>query len=109
MGFLTQAESIFSYAVQICILICEAAGVVILMISVVKSIIKYIRRDGSIRLELAQGIALALGFKMGSELLRTVIVRDLSELAILGAIILLRGAMTFLIHWEIKNEERRLR
>lgn len=31
-----------------------------------------------------------------------------TELGILGAIILLRGVLTFLIHWEIKNEEEAL-
>lgn len=50
-------------------------------------------------------IALALEFKLGGEVLRTVIVREQAELIILGAIILLRGALTFLIHWEIKVEE----
>ena len=33
------------------------------------------------------------------------VVRDLSEIAIVGAIIVLRAALTFLLHWEIKNEE----
>ena len=42
---------------------------------------------------------------MGGEVLRTVVVREWSELLILGAIILLRGLLTFLIHWEIKNEQ----
>jgi uncharacterized membrane protein len=40
--------------------------------------------------------------------LRTVVVREWSELGILGAIIALRAALTFLIHWEIKNEEKAL-
>ena len=31
-----------------------------------------------------------------------------SHLNLLGAIILLRGVLTFLIHWEIKNEEKAL-
>ena len=53
-----------------------------------------------------QGIALALEFKMGGEVLRTVVVREWSELGILGAIIVLRAMLTFLIHWEIKNEKR---
>lgn len=57
---------------------------------------------------LAQGIALSLEFKLGGEVLRTVIVREWSELAILGAVIVLRGALTFLIHWEIKTEESRI-
>ena len=61
-----------------------------------------------IRLTLAQGIALALEFKMGGEVLRTVVVREWAELGILGAIIILRGALTFLIHWEINNEKKEL-
>ena len=65
------------------------------------------KRDG-VRLQLAQGIALALEFKLGGEVLRTVVVREWSELGILGAIIGLRAALTLLIHWEIKNEEEAL-
>ena len=40
-------------------------------------------------------------------LLRTVSVRDWNELLILGAVILLRAALTFLIHWEIGLETRK--
>jgi uncharacterized membrane protein len=54
---------------------------------------------------LAKGIALALEFKLAAEVLRTVTVRELNELIILGTIILLRGAITLLIHWEIKMEK----
>ena len=43
---------------------------------------------------------------MGGELLRTVIVREWNELLILGAIILLRAALAFLIQWEIKIERK---
>ena len=45
---------------------------------------------------------------MGGEVLRTVIVREWSELLILGAIIVLRGILTFIIHWEIKNEKKEM-
>lgn len=38
-------------------------------------------------------------------MLRTVLVRELSEILIVGAIIVLRAALTLLIHWEIKNEK----
>lgn len=55
-----------------------------------------IRRNPHVRLDLAQGIALALEFKLGGEVLRTVIVREQTELITLGAVILLRGALTFL-------------
>jgi uncharacterized membrane protein len=49
-----------------------------------------------------------LEFKLGGAVLRTVVVREWAELGILGAIILLRATLTFLIHWEIKNEEKAL-
>ena len=41
-------------------------------------------------------------------MLRTVLVREMSELLTLGLVILLRGALTLIIHWEIKNEEARM-
>jgi uncharacterized membrane protein len=49
---------------------------------------------------------MGLEFKIGSEILRTVIVREWSEIAIVAGIIALRAALTFLIHWEIKEEEK---
>ena len=89
------------------ILLVESAGIVVVLLTAVKGVIGYFKKDPHIRLRLAQGIALGLEFKLGGEVLRTVIVREWNELAILGAIILLRGLLTVLLHWEIKNEEER--
>ncbi|MBQ7544023.1 MAG: DUF1622 domain-containing protein [Synergistaceae bacterium] len=101
-------EEIFEITVQLGVLLMECVGVTVLMVTTFKSIWGCLKRDPHVRLTLAQGIALALEFKLGGEVLRTVIVREWSELAILGAIIVLRGALTFLIHWEIKTEEAHL-
>ena len=109
MEFLLKVEYLFQLIVQYGILLLEFAGVSILLITSVKSIWGCFKHDSKVRLTLAQGIALALEFKLGGEVLRTVIVREWSEMAILGAIILLRGALTFLIHWEIKTEEANLK
>lgn len=109
MGLLGQIETIFKLVVQYGILLMECVGVVILLVTTAKSIWGCLHRDPHVRLTLAQGIALALEFKLGGEVLRTVIVREPDELVILGAIIVLRGALTFLIHWEIKNEEASLK
>ncbi len=89
------------------ILLVESAGIFVVLLTAVKGVIGYFKRDPHLRLRLAQGIALGLEFKMGGEVLRTVIVRDWNELAILGAIILLRCLLTLLLHWEIKHEEER--
>lgn len=105
---ITTIENAFYYIVQISILIPEIAGVATLLVTTIKGIIYAIKKKPNVRLTLAQGIALALEFKLGSEVLRTVLVRETQELIILGAIILLRGALTFLIHWEIKTEESRI-
>ena len=102
-------EDIFQAIVQWGILLMECVGVVILLYTTFKSIYGCLTKDPHVRLTLAKGIALALEFKLGGEVLRTVIVREWSELAILGAIIALRGALTLLIHWEIKTEEANLR
>ena len=34
------------------------------------------------------------------------VVREFTEILLVGAIILLRAALTLLIHWEIRNEEQ---
>lgn len=90
--------------VDFAILICNLIGVAILAITVAKSIWNYFHRDRHVKLMLAHGIALALEFKLVGEILRTITVRDWNELAILGTIIVLRGAISLLIHWEIKSE-----
>ena len=101
-------QDVFNTVVQYIILLLEMIGVAILAVTAVKSVVGVIRKDSRVKLNLAEGIGLALEFKLGSEVLRTVIVRTWSELAILGAIVVLRAAITFLIQWEIKNERASL-
>ncbi len=103
---LNTVTQVFDYVVEYCILIIELIGVGVLIWSVLRALISLIRHKEKMRLELAEGIALALEFKMGGELLRTVIVREWTELLILGAVIALRAALTFLIHWEINLEKK---
>ncbi|MBQ3954500.1 MAG: DUF1622 domain-containing protein [Clostridia bacterium] len=103
-GFL---ETGFEWLISYAILLIEFIGVAVLMISVIRGVVGLFTRKKHVRLELAEGIALSLEFKMGGELLRTVSVRDWNELLILGAVILLRAALTFLIHWEIGLETRK--
>lgn len=91
--------------VSVAIHLFELVGVIVLIAAGVRGVVNYVRHDPMVRLNLAKGMALCLEFKLGSEILRTVVVRDLSEIAIVGAIIALRAALTFLLHWEIKNEE----
>ena len=98
-------ENLLEVLVSNAIHLFELVGVIEVIVAGIRGVVNYIRHDPMVRLNLAKGMALCLEFKLGSEILRTVIVRDLSEIAIVGAIIALRAALTFLLHWEIKNEE----
>lgn len=106
-AFIEILEEILRYVVEVCTIGLELAGITVLVSTAFICFIMWLRRDReNVRLDLAQGIALALEFKMGGEVLRTVVVREKSELLILGAIIILRAALTFLIHWEIESEKK---
>ena len=106
MDFYNLVEEYFDIFIKYIVLLIELIGTIILIYAVVSAIIGLFKHHKHVRLKLAEGIALALEFKIGGELLRTVIVRDWEELLILGAIILLRAALTFLIQWEIKIERK---
>lgn len=100
-------EPVFEGIIQYAILLIECIGVAVLLYTIFRAVVDLFQRDPNVKLSLAEGFALSLEFKMGGELLRTVIVREWKELLILGAVILLRAALTFLIHWEISIETKK--
>lgn len=95
------------YVVMWAILLFESVGVVVILISGIQGIRHYLKHDSGTRLILARGMALGLEFKIGSEILRTVLVREWFEIGIVAGIIVLRAALTFLIQWEIKEEQQK--
>ncbi|AKL96954.1 hypothetical protein CACET_c35230 [Clostridium aceticum] len=87
----------------------ELIGIFIITYSAVRGFIKYIGErlkfnDTCIKIEIAKGLALGLEFKLGGEILRTILVRTMDEIKVLGMIIILRVVLTFVIHWEITSE-----
>jgi len=106
-GFIGGMQNILEVVVEVCTMLMEFAGIAVLVVTAVTAFYHWVARTGqNIRLDLGEGIALALEFKMGGEVLRTVVVREWEELDILGAIIVLRAGLTFLIHREIKEEKQ---
>ncbi len=99
-------ESLLLYIANAATLIFEFTGILVLIISGVKGFWCYLKKDPGTRLNLAKGMAMGLEFKLGSEILRTVVVRGWKELGIVAGIIVVRAALTFLIHWEILQEEQ---
>ncbi|MGN0505137.1 MAG: DUF1622 domain-containing protein [Lachnospiraceae bacterium] len=99
-------ETVMEYLVEVAILIFEFMGVGIIIFSGLKGFYHYVRRSPEMKVSLAQGLAIGLEFKLGSEILKTVIVREWTEIVTVAGIIALRAALTFLIHWEIKEEHK---
>lgn len=66
-------------------------------------------KGSSIKLILANYLALGLEFMLAAEILRTVTMnrRDFSEIMVLGAIIILRAAISLLIYFELSYDEKK--
>lgn len=109
-AFLHNYEHILHNLAEISALTLEFIGVLIIVVGSAKSLISLVvrlvrHRTINIVVELGKTLALALEFKMGAEIIKTVIVHDLKELAVLGIVILIRALLAFLIHWEMKMEK----
>ena len=110
MGHLNEfLHETLSDLVNFSVVMLEFMGLIVIVYTGLNAFRKWIKKDLHTRLYLAEGLAMALSFKLGGEILRTVVVRDMSEIMQVGAIIVLRAALTLLIHWEIKNEEKEIK
>ena len=110
-AFVHGYEGLLHNIAEVSALTLEFIGIIIIVIGSIKSLIHLghglIRhRAINIVIELGKTLALALEFKMGAEIIKTVIVHDLKELAVLGIVIAIRALLAFLIHWEMKMEKK---
>lgn len=90
--------------------LCELMGISVIAVSAARAFFQYIRSlltgvTCDVKFQLANGLALSLEFKMAAEILKTVLIRDFGELLVLGAVIVLRALLSFLIHFEMKQIE----
>ena len=108
---LTGYETFLHAIAEITVHTLELIGISIIIVGSIRVLIQVIRHlknntysQQKVVIALGRSLALALEFKMGAEIVNTVIVRDLKELAVLAIIIALRAILALLIHWEIKSE-----
>ena len=97
---------------EILIPVCELMGITIVAISAFSAFWQYakslvLRVPSNVKFQLANGLALSLEFKMAAEILKTVLIRDFGELMVLGAVIVLRALLSFLIHFEMKGSHEK--
>jgi uncharacterized membrane protein len=93
---------------EVLIPVCELMGITIVAVSAISAFWRYLlslikRTPCDVKFQLANGLALSLEFKMAAEILKTVLIRDFEELLVLGAVIILRALLSFLIHFEMNH------
>lgn len=108
-GFYQMLEHLITQYLPSLIHLLEAMGIIVLAVGAFDGFYYYIKsllinNPSSTKSHFANSMAMSLEFKLAAEILKTVLVRTLDEIIILGAIILLRALMTLIIHWEIKQD-----
>lgn len=101
-------ETLIERILPVIISLLELMGIFVVAWSALSAFWQYLQntfrhKDYAYQFHLANGLASALEFKMAAEILKTVLVREMSELLILGAVILLRALLSLLIHFELKS------
>ena len=102
----------FLYGIsELAVYTLELIGILIIVIGSIRALVLLVKclknkKPFHVVVDLGKALSLALEFKMGAEIIKTVIVHNLEELSILGVVILIRALLAFIIHWEIKAEEK---
>ena len=110
-GFIDGYEQFLHYVAEFTIHTMELIGIIIIILGSINAIVRAVNRvrkkeTSTVVIDLGKALALALEFKMGAEIVNTVIIRDLRELGVLAIVIALRAILALLIYWEIKNEKK---
>ena len=97
--------TITTYVAEAGIELLEIAAMGILLIGSGKSIWMLIRHKPHVTLSLTRFMNIALIVMLCAEIIRLVLVRTPLELAIVAGMVVLHGAISFLIAWEVNREQ----
>lgn len=109
--FIVNFKDFLHLFAELTVYLLELIGITIIIVGSIKALVLTIirpknKKPSNIVITLGRTLAFALEFKMGAEIINTVIIRDLKELAILAIVIAIRALLALLIHWEIKMESK---
>lgn len=104
-------EQIFELVLPYIIGILEIMGIIVVCKSGICAFWQYIQnaifhKENNLQFDFATGLTTALEFKMAAEILKTVLIRELSELFVLGAVIILRAILSILMHFEMRHNNK---
>lgn len=99
-------ETFLHDLIHLSALALELVGVLIILGTAVRTAIIAIKHKGKVGIMLGKGISLALEYLLASEVLHTLVAKDTASLLLVAMTMVLRAAMTLLIHWETSTEEK---
>jgi uncharacterized membrane protein len=102
-------EELLTEVMLLAVHMLEIFGAIIILYAGTAVFFRFLRtsKDGrDIRLTFARFLVFGLEFKLAGEILRTVVVRTLNEILILGSVIALRAVLNLIVHWEIRQEKQ---
>lgn len=107
------------FILQIAIFLANFAGGVVIFVAIVRGFLRYmvdlIRNHGGevpkegIRLSLGRALSLALEFQLAADILGTALDPSLTDLEVLGAIVILRTVLNYFLGRELDEAQRRER
>lgn len=97
-------ETVFKDTLNYAILVVEVIGVVMLLVTAIQALFVVFKSKAKCRHMLGDGISTALSFLLASEVMKTIIAPDWSDIGMTCAILVMRAGMTVLIHWENAHE-----
>ena len=95
--------------IELSALALELVGVLLILGTAIRTAIIAIKHKGKVGLMLGKGISLALEYLLASEVLHTLVAKDTESLLLVAMTMVLRAAMTLLIHWETHAEEKHMK
>ena len=102
---LETAEHILDLVIHYSILILEFIGAILILYRSARAVISlFLKKNHQCHKFLTEGITTGLSFLLASEVLKTIIDRDWTSIGMTCAILLMRAAISILVHWESKAE-----
>lgn len=100
-------EHVIEGVLEVVVPVLELAGIFIVGEAAIESFGRYLysliaHRPVHVKGRLAAGLLLGLEFMMTAEILKTLVVRELKDIFVLGGVVILRGILAF----ELKQEEK---
>ena len=99
------AEHVLDLVIHYGVLSLEVVGAALILYRAFLAVVSLFK-GGSRRCHkrLTEGITTGLSFLLASEVLKTIIDRDWTSIGMTCAILLMRAAISILVHWESKAE-----